>query len=183
MGIGAAITTFSTNTTISSSAMNSNFSSLNNAGLGNDSSAISTSGTGIITATGFSLGNSEHVLLGTGSTIQFTNGTTTNDTFYVETAPGHTDIQCFGTGQIRFKDHSGNTVAAVNPSNHSFALADSGQNLHDIVYVNTGSNETYFQMMGSGNFIVKDQNGTNLMHIDHSGNMVIKGSLTQNGTP
>jgi hypothetical protein len=134
----------------------------------------------VITATGLTIGSSEHITLGSSSTIRFG----TQDVLYVETASGHTDIQLYNSsGQIRFKDASGNTFAAMNASTHGLDFADSGQNLHDCMYVNTGSNELYIQMFGSGNMVFKDNNGNNMAHLDHSGNLVLKGTLTQSGTP
>jgi hypothetical protein len=180
MSLGLALTTFVPSTTISSSSMNSNFSAINAAALPSDSGAISTSGGGILTATGFTLGNSEHIILGTSSTIRFNS----QDVLYTETASGHTDIQLYGSGgQIRFKDQSGNTIAAINPADHSLAFADSGQNLHDIIYVNTGANETYIQALGSGKIRIKDNNGNDLASIDNSGNLRTKGTMTASVTP
>lgn len=183
MGIGASLTTFVTSTTISSSAMNSNFSSINSSGVSNDSGSISTSGGGIITATGFVLGSSEHINLGSGTTIQFNAGAGAHDVFYVETASGHTDVQCYGSGQIRFKDSSGNTIVAVNPSNHSIAFADGSSALHDVISVNTGAGETYFQMEGGGKIRFKDSGGNDLASIDTSGNLRTKGTVTASVTP
>jgi hypothetical protein len=160
--------------------MNSNFSAINSAALPSDSGAISTSGGGIITATGFAIGNSEHIVLGTSSTIRFNS----QDVLYIESATGHTDIQLYGAGgQIRFKDSSANTIAAINPSNHSLAFADGSTVLHDVVYVNTGAGETYFQMVGGGKMRFKDSNGNDLASFDTSGNLRTKGTVTASVTP
>jgi hypothetical protein len=74
-------------------------------------------------------------------------------------------------------------LAAINPSDHSLAFADSGQNLHDIIYVNTGANETYIQALGSGKIRIKDNNGNDLASFDSSGNLRTKGTMTASTTP
>jgi hypothetical protein len=179
-GIGASLVSASPGTTIASSTYNSNLTSLNNAGVSNDGGNVQTDGSGNITATGFIVGTSGHFTLGTSGTVRFS----THDVLYVESASGHTDLQLYGSGgQIRFKDASGNTVAAINPSDHSFALADGSQVLHDIVYVNTGANETYFQALGSGKIRFKDNNGNDLASLDSSGNWRTKGTQTASVTP
>jgi hypothetical protein len=185
-GLGLGLTTFSPNTTIASSPMNSNFSSINNSAVSNDSGSITTSGGGVITCTGLTLGTYQHITLGASSTIQYTNGTTARDVFYSNTGSGETYVQMYGSGvgaSIRFKRSNGNTICGVDDNSGSFYFADGNGNVHSILYVNTGSGETYVQMYGSGNMIFKDQNGNSMAHLDHSGNLVIKGSLTQNGTP
>lgn len=183
MGLGLSLTTFSPGSTISSSSMNSNFSSINNAALPNDSGAISTDGSGVITSTGLIIGSSEHITLGSSSTIRFTDGTTTNDVLYVEAA-GHTDIQTWKSGgKVNIKDNSANTFIAFNPSSHGLQYADSNSVLHDVLYVNTGANETYLQLFGNAKLKIKDQNGNDLASLDTSGNWKTKGTQTASTTP
>jgi hypothetical protein len=180
MGIGASLTTFSPGTTISSSAINANFSSLNSSGLSNDSGAISTSGGGVITATGFVTSSGDNVSISTSGKLQFGS----NNVMYVETANGFLDLQMYGSGgKITFKDNSGNSVAAINPGTHSLQFVDNSSVYRDALYINTGAGEIYIQQIGSGKFIVKDVNGNNLFSVDSSGNLKSKGSLTQNTTP
>jgi hypothetical protein len=179
-GIGASLTTFISGNVISSSAVNNNFSSLNSSGLSNDSGSISTSGGGIITSTGLVIGSSEHIVLGSTSTVRFNS----QDVLYIESAVGFTDIQAYGPGgQIRFKDNSANTVAAIVPADHSLAFADGGGNLHDTLYVNTGANELYIQLFGSAKLRIKDQGGNDLASLDPSGNWRTKGTQTASVTP
>jgi hypothetical protein len=134
----------------------------------------------VITSTGLVIGSSEHIVLGSTSTVRFNS----QDVLYVETAVGFTDIQAYGPGgQIRFKDSSASTVAAIVPADHSLAFADSGGNLRNIVYANTGAGELYLQMIGSGKIRFKDSGGNDLASIDTSGNLRTKGTVTASVTP
>jgi hypothetical protein len=77
-GIGASLTTFSSGTTISSSSVNGNFTSLNNSGISNDSGNISTNGSGQMTLPGLIV-----TMLDAGSTGVTVTGTTAgNATIY-----------------------------------------------------------------------------------------------------
>jgi len=180
MGIGASLTTFSPGSTIQSSQVNGNFTSLNNSGLSNDSGSISTSGGGVITAAGFVTSSGDNISISTSGKLQFGS----NNVMYVETATGFLDLQAYGAGgKVVFKDSSGNSIAAINPSSHALQLVDNSAVYHDIIYANTGSAETYFQMLGGGKMRFKDSGGNDIASLDASGNWRTKGTQTASVTP
>lgn len=88
-GIGAGLTTFSSGSTISSSAVNSNFSAINNGGVGNDGGTLTTNGSGILTVVGLVTGTS---LANLAAKNQSFNGDTSGTMSILETFSGSLKI-------------------------------------------------------------------------------------------
>ena len=87
-------------------------------------------------------------------------------------------------GQILFQCTNGSATAGFHvPSAGTtvFQLADGGT-LKDVLYVDS-AHEVNLQMSSSTKIFFRDPTGVALASIDSSGNMRLKGSLTQNTTP
>src|SRR6266849_851742 len=81
-------------------------------------------------------------------------------------------------GKIICQSPNGTSLWMINPGTKGLEF-----NNVPIIYINTGAQETYIQMYGNGHIIFKDKFGNNIASLDSSGNMRLKGSLTQNTTP
>lgn len=183
MGIGASITTFSPGSTISSSTMNSNFSSINNSGLSNDGGNITTDGGGNMGMTSLTI-NSGHITMPNNTTLQFKNtGGTAKDVLTINGA-NQTQLQAGTTGgTIAFSDANGTIHMAFNMTNNSFQFKDSGNVLRDIVYLD-GANSTTIQQGNSSNkMYFKNASGGALASLDGSGNFRCAGTVTASVTP
>lgn len=156
-GIGASITTLTNGTTANASDVMSSLNSLNSNGVSNDGGHIQTDGSGNVVFGG-TLG-----VVGAADLID-ASGTGT----YVKARGGAIIFQSpSGTGQWRFDP------------NKKLGVASAG----DFVDASAGT-DIYIKNPGSGKIIFQNPGGTNVGRFDAtSGNLTIKGSLTQNGTP
>lgn len=136
--------------------------------------------------------NVTQIQAATGSTIQLDDNT------------GATMLQIDGNGKIGvssagdiidasststyLKSRTGGNVVIQVPSGTTGLRIDGagklGVNSAGDLIDASGGTDIYIKAPGSGNFIFQSPNGTNVARINGTnGNMVIKGSLTQNGAP
>lgn len=184
MGIGASLTTFSSGTTISSSAVNANFSSLNNSGLPNDSGAISTDGSGNMTVVGLIVGSSGVIFPNnTALKMKNTSGTVRN-VMLVDANNSLTLKSPENGGQFTFTDQGGTIVAGMNVNTRTFQMWNSlSSTLRDVLYVTNGFTSLQIADSGAGKILFKDQTGANKASIDNNGNLRCAGTVTASVTP
>lgn len=118
----------------------------------------------------------------------FLNGTNNANTAHANLvgvdSAGNTAFQAFpDTNKIVIYDKNGVACFAFAPATKSLQIADSGNVLRDVLYVNTGAGETYWQAIGTGKIRIKKNDGTDLFSIDSSGNVRPKGTITASVTP
>jgi hypothetical protein len=123
------------------------------------------------------------IILKNNTAIQMKNAAgTAVDILYTD-ASNETCLQIPAANKpILFKKSDGTTICGIDATNSTFQF-NSGGTMKDMLYINSGSGETYFQAIGTGKIRIKDSSGGDLFSIDSSGNVRAKGTITASVTP